>query len=285
MIVTRLSGGLGNQMFQYAAGLSLATRHNVPLRLDISQFNTTGPVTPRTYKLSAFNIHDRILSWKDLPYYLVGEDSLVKKVLSKVSGYNFYYETKFTFEPEFFKLGPNSILNGYFQSPKYFEMHEKQVREHFGFSVKGETSIIDKIINVNAVAIHIRRGDYLSNPTAKNVHGVLPLGYYHEAVKRIREKISDPVFFVFSDDLDWAKKHLVIDGSVYFIDSDMNEHHDLQYMSLCRHFIIANSSFSWWAAYLSVYPGKIVFAPRTWFIDPQRNSLTADLLPSAWIRI
>ena len=133
--------------------------------------------------------------------------------------------------------------------------------------------------------MHIRRGDYVSNPTTNKLHGTCSLEYYHNAVDIIAAKVSNPHFFIFSDDHEWARNNFKIDYPLTFVahNNAGKNYEDMRLMSLCKHHIIANSSFSWWGAWLGSNPKKIVCAPRGWFKDKSLN--TNDIIPSDWSRI
>lgn len=145
--------------------------------------------------------------------------------------------------------------------------------------------VAQNILSVNAVSLHVRRGDYVSNLTINQFHGTCSLEYYNQAIAQIAKKVETPHFFVFSDDPEWVKSNLKIDYSITIVDhnnADKN-YEDIRLMSLCKHHIIANSSFSWWGAWLCRNPNKIVIAPLKWFNDKSIN--TTDLIPDGWIKI
>ncbi|HET6995265.1 MAG TPA: alpha-1,2-fucosyltransferase, partial [Chitinophagaceae bacterium] len=142
---------------------------------------------------------------------------------------------------------------------------------------------LDEIRSVNAVSIHVRRGDYVNDKETNAVHGVCSIDYYREAINRLSGEISEPRFYIFSDDMDWARANLPISPhlAVYVDNNQMASHEDLRLMSSCKHHIIANSSFSWWGAWLSDYAGKKVIAPRNWF----RTLENKDIIPNGWITL
>jgi hypothetical protein len=166
------------------------------------------------------------------------------------------------------KLGGNVCLKGFWQSWRYFADIQDLIHQEFTLKSPlgvGATELAKKIQGVTAVGIHIRRGDYVSNPVTHQFHGICDLDYYARAISCMAEAVQQPYFFVFSDEPQWARENLKIDFPCTIIDPNHQDYEDLYLLSLCQHFIIANSSFSWWAAWLSSNPGKSVIAPRRWF--------------------
>jgi hypothetical protein len=179
-------------------------------------------------------------------------------------------------------------LNGYWQSEKYFKSAEDKLRSElclFDKPDEANQKILDEIVQCPAVSLHIRRGDYITNPSAALVHGVCSLDYYHSAIRHITAHVENPYFFVFSDDPQWVKDNLKIGYPVQFVEANGPDRgaEDMRLMKSCRHHIIANSSFSWWAAWLNDRLDKIVVAPRIWFLDTKID--TKDLIPEQWHRI
>lgn len=297
MIIVKLKGGIGNQMFQYACGKALAHRYNVQLKLDHSFLEDKSKredFTYRDYELSAFNI-DLKLSLGDLKYLglFPPQNHLHRyyyKVKRIISGYEYWNEKQFNFDYAIFDKGNKLCINGYFQSAKYFENISDIIRADFSFIPQNsdENHILLNHIQVakNPVCVHVRRGDYLTigGGTAYNI---CSLDYYKKAVNIIKNKVNNPTFFVFSaDDPQWAINNLDI-GAPFEIIGNQNTgafgYENMRLMSLCRHNIIANSSFSWWGAWLNIDPAKIVIAPRKWFNDETID--TSDLLPETWIKL
>ena len=137
----------------------------------------------------------------------------------------------------------------------------------------------------SSVSVHVRRGDYVNDPKTNAYHGTCSLDYYKKAVEIIRNKVKDPVFFIFSDDAEWVKKNFNIDEQQVLVSEPekLSLTEELKLMASCRHSVVANSSFSWWGAWLNNNNEKMVIAPQKWFADPLID--TSDLIPSAWIRI
>lgn len=278
-------------MFQYAMGLSLAENNQTPLKLDLSQF--TGYKLHNGFELSkVFNCSAEIASVTQIETLLgICKYSFIRRILKKTYLKNLR-PAQYVVEPFFGYwdgvsfLGDNVYLDGYWQSEQYFIEHEKTVREHFQFKIplSGENlALSNQIKKSNAVSLHIRRGDYVTNK--KNAFiGLCSLSYYQNAISYLAKKIINPVFFVFSDDIDWAKENLNLAQEHYFVGHNHgeNSHFDMHLMSLCKHHIIANSSFSWWGAWLNPSKDKIVIAPRKWFASGLNDQ---DLVPKNWLRI
>ena len=297
MIIVKLMGGLGNQMFQYAAGRRLAHVHGTELRLDHSFLETARDIaTPRRYELCHLNVSCSRASRDDCSavamHGLIGPRRwiMANRPLSlqlSLSGCTIQ-ERSFCFDPAFFTLPDNVYIEGYWQSERYFSDITGIIREEFSFQepLSGENlRIADAINSCCAVSLHIRRGDYVSSKQTAAVHGVCSLNYYSRAVKKLAEQEPDPHFFVFSDDITWVMEHLRIDYPVTFVGHNTADrgYDDMRLMSQCRHHIIANSSFSWWGAWLNPRPDKVVIAPSRWFSDPAID--TSSLIPASWHRI
>lgn len=292
MIIAKLMGGLGNQMFQYAAGRCLALRHGVPLKLDLSflEGNQSGN-TPRRFALDNYAISAAKASPLETALMSGRGGSRLGtatvSVLQKLFGNILYRERFFQFDPEVLRLSGRVYLEGYWQSEQYFTEYAEVIRREFMVTeplLGRNRELADEICSVNAVSVHVRRGDYVRDAKTNAVHGVCTIDYYEKALEIMAQCTSDTVFFVFSDEPEWGVQHLKMDGPLRYIGHNGDTpHEDLRLMSLCRHHIIANSSFSWWGAWLSANPDKIVIAPKRWFNDPAIN--TDDLTPAGWQRI
>lgn len=273
MIVVQLIGGLGNQLFQYAAAKALALETKQKLYLDVSQFES---YKLHNYALNHFNVISK--NYKKPNRYL-------QKIKSFCQKKTFYKEDDFGYNRDLASLKGNIIfLEGYFQSEKYFIKYEKEIRKDFEMRtpLKEKTrGAIAKIKSVNSVSIHIRRGDYLNNP----LHNTSKDEYYKKALEIVEKKIPNPVFFVFSDDMNWVKANFTTKQQTIFIDFNnaATNFEDLKLMASCKHNIIANSSFSWWGAWLNKNPDKIVIAPKLWFNDDSIN--ITDIIPTSWVKI
>jgi len=294
MITTKLKGGLGNQLFQYAIGRHLAEIHKTELRLDVSAFNGGGK---RKYALFPFNIKGIFDSsggintlgtkkkWTRPAILREFFDKLSKRTQAYVCERN-----QFQFDPNILHKENGVCLDGYWQSEKYFVGIEKIIR--LELSIKTPLSGKNKemaglIHSSSSIGIHIRRGDYVADPHTNQYHGICSIEYYHQCIEQLTlNAVKNPHFFIFSDDPEWVYANFKISSHPSLIvghNSTDNAHEDLRLMSLCKHQIIANSTFSWWGAWLNSNPGKIVIAPKKWF--QKQTFPTSDLIPYGWIRI
>jgi hypothetical protein len=262
----------------------------VPLRLDVSGFQNT-PL--RKFELDRFNISAKIATAEEIEEFK--KRDRVGRWISKLNdAVRPYYkrrlvdESTFHVDPKMFLVGPHVYLDGYWQSEKYFKDIEEVIRREFTFKSDPEAwnkVVAQSILCTNAVSLHVRRGDYVSNPLTSEVHGTCSIEYYRHAVDLIAEQCYQPHFYIFSDDQEWVKSNLVFSFPTTYIDKNSGESsfEDLRLMSLCKHNVIANSSFSWWGAWLNSNPGKIVVGPKSWF--RKQNIDTRDLIPEDWVRI
>lgn len=290
MIVMRLKGGLGNQMFQYALGRRLSLDHHTELALETSSFKTDHL---RVYRLDTFQIQASIAS-DALPFFpTTGPKRRLNTFLQffrKLIGkpFDIYKEKSFHFDPEVLQCSSNAFFDGFWQSEQYFLPIRSTLLADLipAKPLEGALAHIAKEIEqCNAVSIHVRRGDYVSDPTTTAYHGVCSKEWYEQAANYMKQHVPNLQFFVFSDDYEWAKTNLNFDAPTRFIEPspDGLECNDLYTMSLCKHNVIANSSFSWWGAWLNQNPNKIVIAPKQWFVAGPQNM--DDLIPKSWIRL
>jgi hypothetical protein len=285
MIVSQINGGVGNQMFQYAAGKTLACLNNTILKLDVSEFDEH---KLRSFDLFSFEANIISATKSDI------NDLLPSTNFEKASQYflplkkrTYYREKAFSFDDKVLRLGKNVFLKGYFQSEKYFLPAKNIIRKDFTL----KTDIINhlkefgfQLRNQTSVSIHVRRGDFSKDPEIAEYHGTLEKDYYNSAIDLVTSKVSAPVCYLFSDDIDWVKQNLVIDGAIYVSNTITKNHiEDLYLMSQCRHNIIANSSFSWWGAWLNDNPRKVVVAPEKWFNKGPKD--TQDIIPAEWYKL
>lgn len=293
MIIVKLRGGLGNQMFQWAAATALANTHSVEAKVDIRELDLQSndpDFAYRSYELLNFKNPPIIASDFELAAYEGTKSKGFKKLLEWIKGSNpvRYKEEQFSFDPDFFKLPNSTYLDGYFQSEKYFMNDRTGLLDLFQFHIE-DTDInlkyVGDIQKQASISVHVRRGDYVKSKSTNEYHGVCSLEYYFQSIEYFKERIKDPVFYFFSDDIQWVK-HKFNGSSSNFVflghNEGENSYKDMLLMSHCKHNIIANSSFSWWGAWLNRNPGKIVVAPDKWFnvsID------TSDLIPETWIKI
>jgi hypothetical protein len=305
MIAIELMGGLGNQMFQYAAGRALADRLGVDLVLDDLHFNQIKPlnskVTARQYGLSHFNIRAQLATTTDLSRWKKGigrlqqlENKVHKRlhleklnlsISTRLFERRYYQQPSFTYDEHWSSLQDGLYLKGYFQSELFFSMIAESIRLDFTLkrSIDEKNKEIEKkILNSESVCLHVRRGDYLANAQVLAFHGICHLNYYQKAVRFFQKYLHQPQFFVFSDDIDWCRKNLDLNENTIFVDHNgTSPEKDIFLMSQCQHHIIANSSFSWWGAWLAKKPDQQVIAPRQWF--GSRNIDSRDLVPVDWM--
>jgi Glycosyl transferase family 11 len=289
MVVVKLMGGLGNQMFQCALGLQLAQRKRTPLRLDVSDCRTN---EKRPYALDSLNVNVISASPDELRRFSIPSDSNLALLMDRLVP---YYRRRYVREPNFprfdaniFRCGRNVYLSGYWQSEKYFLEIAPEIRRAFMPRwplSPGSANVAQRIGAANAVSIHVRRGDYVTNHAAHAFHGLCSPQYYAAAIEYVQARITSPRFFVFSDDAEFADARFGDVPQCEVVCSDPNrlDHEDLWLMRLCKHHIVANSSFSWWGAWLNPREDKIVVAPKKWFRAPALD--TRDLVPESWARI
>lgn len=293
MIIVKLMGGLGNQMFQYAIGRRLAMLNDVPLKADLSFLMAEGlSHTKRHFELDVFELKITIVTSDELQKFTTIQKSSVKSRFQKYAGFLFPYftvsEPYHQYDPRILQSPKNSLLIGFWQTEKYFLPIEEAIRKDFVFKNpldKLNSDLSKIIIGCEAVSLHVRRGDYANNKETHSFHGECSVGYYLKAIETMRQKFPEMQLFVFSDDSDWARKNIVTDVPVTYIENNSGNSNyiDMQLMSMCKHNIIANSSFSWWGAWLNNNPVKIVIAPGKWFNDPSVN--TKDVIPAGWIKL
>ncbi|MEI8033177.1 MAG: alpha-1,2-fucosyltransferase [Chlorobiaceae bacterium] len=283
-------------MFQYALGRSLSIRNGADLLLDLSLYESEQSILEkRSYALQPFRLkggdahegdifhcnRNRTTGLSFLIFRLTG------RVFSKET-YVYIKEKSVGFDPLLLRARHQNIcLDGYWQTERYFLDVADEIRGDY--TLREECAVdgfplANDIRNSKSVSLHIRRGDYVHNARTNNYHGLCPLEYYQKAVRLVEEKVVTPSFYVFSDDVAWAKEHLKINHPVTFVsDGKLKDYEELVLMSCCQHNIIANSSFSWWGAWLNKNPGKIVVAPKQWFANRQISS--KDIIPDRWIMI
>jgi len=290
MIIVRLLGGLGNQLFQYAAGRALAVRKKTRLCLDISAYQQeNSDIIRRNYDLGLFNIDALFATPEQIRGFT--HPSFIRQKVNSLLPYHkrgYYKELFFHYDPDFFTAAASTLLDGYWQSPKYFRDIADILVEEFRVTAPLSAATIDlmaRIRSTNSVSVHIRRGDYVNNPQTFRFHGVCGVEYYTKALEMITNKTAGTELFVFSDDMEWARDNIGAGFRVTYVSHNDSGHayEDLCLMSHCKHNVIANSSFSWWGAWLNRNPGKVVIAPARWFNES--NADTKDLLPEEWLTI
>lgn len=289
MIIARITSGLGNQLFQYALGRHLALKNKTSLYVDLSYYRQAYETdTLRSFKLDRFRTNYHVLN--DSPFLYVSKFTklLPNRTLKPV--FHFVQEQQFHVDPTVEQARSAVItLEGFWQSERYFQASADVVRRELTFQREPGPDFAqyaDQIAQTECpVSVHIRRGDYVNHPEFSQSFGFVGLDYYQTALAELNRRFVNARFFVFSDDPDWVAANLHLSAPHVYVrnsgpDADVD---DLQLMSLCHHHVIANSSFSWWGAWLNPRPDKLVIAPRTWFRNkPTWN--TVDLIPDTWLR-
>ncbi|MBA2857944.1 hypothetical protein HNP93_000645 [Methanococcus maripaludis] len=284
MKIVQLKGGLGNQMFQYALYKSLKEMGQEVL-LDRSWYLKNnahnGYELERVFGLSPDHASKKqCLSLGDIPINLAYK--IKRKVFPKKTHY--FEKHSFNYDKSVFEV-TSRYFEGYWQNENYFKSFRSEILKDFSFkNINKKNAEFSKYLNsVNSISIHVRRGDYVNNPKALKVHGnICNLGYYNKAIMLLTNKLDDLKFVIFSDDILWCKSNLNIDNPI-FVDwnTGMNSYQDMYLMSKCKHNIIANSSFSWWGAWLNQNSEKLIFAPKKWVND--RSDV--NIVPDGWIKL
>ena len=279
-------------MFQYALGKTLALRYGAELVLDIFWFSDMGESTPRHYMLDAFSVADRFATKDEIMRLSRTSNSLVRKIFRKLSLASTQYikEPHYAYWAGIENISPPVLLKGYWQNELYFNQKPDVIRKVFSFPdfPTHQAKVLAEQITAcpNAVSVHLRRGDYVSNSKVNQHHGLCSPEYYATAMRFLRENIAgDLHLFIFSDEPDWAKAHFSTPGFpsqvVDFPEFQTTPWHDMHLMSLCKHHIIANSSFSWWGAWLSGDQG-VICAPKVWVASEGRANDSP--VPDRWVR-
>jgi len=284
-IVIELLGRMGNQMFQYATARAAALRSGAKVVLDTRSLEKMG----HPYELGHFNIDARVGGPKELcPPRERKFKRLAWRTLAKLDG-RFIRESRNQFDPRVLRAKRGSELRGYWQSERYFSDTARQIREDLTVATPPSAENLEMKARIEAclsVSVHVRRGDYLTSETTRGIYAVCGKDYYAKAAQSILDAVEGtPRFFVFSDDPEWAEANLDLPGEmiVVAINGPDVPYEDLRLMAACRHNIIANSTFSWWGAWLNPSPDKIVIGPKTWYLDP---GLSNDYItPDTWRRI
>jgi len=296
MIYIYLQGGLGNQMFQFAFASILADKHKCKLYLDTSFYRSSynkNNIFNRTFELYIFNNHYNIATKQQILFLKSNKFINIIKNLFGYSILNLYKESAIKFNYKIFDYKIPLYLEGYFQSYKYLHNYESFINELFQFNsfllTKENKDILNSYKFSTTISVHIRRGDYIAIKEINNIHGFIGLDYYKNAINFIINILQiNYQFIFFSDDIQWVKNNFsALNNKITFIDfnEDKNSWMNMYLMSKCDHNIIANSSFSWWGAWLNKNPSKIVICPRKWYNDNEKNHDSIDLIPESWIRL
>lgn len=293
MVIVRLIGGLANQMFPYATARRIAHALDTELKLDISGFSIYGQrddLEFRRYSLGVFNIQENFATEEEIRRLTVAQKGWMRKLLKKKARRppSYIKEKQYHFDPSIMDLQGDIYLAGNWNSSRYFEDIDFILWREFTFKEEPtgkNRECLDKIKDFESVSIHVRRGDYVTNAKVNQVHGICDLDYYKKSIAAVAERVENPHFFIFSDDVAWTRKNLIIDFPYTIVDHNttLAGHEDMRLMSQCKHNIIANSGFSWWAAWLNKNPDKLVIAPQKWFNTEKYD--TSSLIPAAWHRV
>ena len=273
-VIANIIGGLGNQMFQYAASYALAKKNGLELKLDLDDYNT---FRDRNFELPyAFDLKFSIASKKDVKNLIgVHSNIYLRRFLYRV-GYrkNMLREKPYVLNKDFFDITNSIYLEGYWQNYNYFDSIKKDIRQQFKFKcLKNEeiSFFFQKYKKKNVISMHVRKSDYINNKKNTHLFFNLTNNYYLQAVNFFKLKVTNPHFLIFSDDVNWVNNNINLQNTSYeILKPSLSPAKDMALMSLCNHNIIANSTFSWWAAWLNSSVNKIVITPQKWLKkDPQ----------------
>ena len=277
MVIVRIMGGLGNQLFQYAAGRSVSCKHKVPLKLDLSYYRFYGDTKwARKYGLQ---------------HFATIQDEAKENEIIEAKKFLHFKEEHFSYHREIKQVGPEVYLDGYWQSEQYFQDIIPTIQKELVNISKPTIEnrrMAKRIQSGNeSVCLHIRRGDYVTDRHVANILGPCGLDYYERAIRMISKHVTRPHFYLFSDDAAWVRQNLKIGypSTLVDINDEVTCHEDMRLMSLCRHNIIANSTFSWWGAWLSQCSKKIIIAPKKWLRQQTKAWDSKDLIPHSWYRL
>ncbi|MBN2576798.1 MAG: alpha-1,2-fucosyltransferase [Deltaproteobacteria bacterium] len=298
MIVVKLQGGLGNQMFQYALGRELQRRNENELCLDLTWLLDRYPrsgVVFRNYELDIFAVRPRLTLLShvarrfSLPLVLMYGSQALREVKTKVGLMQYLAEAEMQSPLDVLEARGKLYLDGYWQSPKYFEGSEAILRREF--KVRRPLSpaaeqIATRMAATDSICVNVRRTDYVTLPASIEMHGFVGKEYYDRGIALITSQLRNPHVFVTSDDIEWCRDNLRFDCPTTVLGHEYKGDRigqDLALMSCCKHFVIANSSFGWWSAWLSPNPEKIVVCPKDWFRKPLVGN--PDMILPGWIRL
>jgi hypothetical protein len=298
VIIVRLIGGLGNQLFQYAIARRMSIERQQPFKLDLTAYETD---TLRTYGLRPFNTCQDVATADEIQR--AKPSGFLQRLLSSKKWIR--ERTPYVYDPGVMRARGDVYLEGYWATEAYFKPIESTIRQEFTVTTEpGAENLATAraIAATTSVCLHVRRGDYATDPATQQFHGLSPLSYYEQAVARLTQTVTDPHFFIFSDDPAWVREHLQLTHPATYVTHNRadKDYEDLRLMASCRHHIIANSSFSWWGAWLGQRPipgprspipdprspvpdRQIVIAPAKWLNAPGID--TSGATPPGWIRL
>lgn len=296
MIISRLMGGHSNQLFQYAVGRSLALGHNTNLLLDVSWFEEAVDVeSPRDYELGVYPLQARTTKLKGLhiidPKQPIGRKLKLASKLQPKKTVTMHYENDMGYNRNIPDLPDNTMLVGFWQNERYFAHIRPQLLKELEPTnplSKVNQSLIKEMQATESVWMHIRRGDYVTSKLTQDFHGLKDLEYYQKSLETLLKKLpanrqEQVAIFVCSNDIPWCKQNLKLGFPIKFVENKLGSD-DMRVVKHCKHDILANSSFSWWGAWLNQNPDKIVIAPKQWFRDKKAND-EIDIVPKEWIKL
>ena len=290
MVIVKLFGGLGNQLFQYAFGQYMAKVLNVIVKYDLQTGLSMRNFTTREFELMNFDFDINVATIDEingLKFLSSGFFSRLQRKLIQqfpVFSKNYFVEDishKLLTDNE---LKDNCYYDGYWQSFHYLDINKDVLQSQIclkKFSI-GNEELVDNINLKNSISLHVRRGDYISIKKNRDIFHICNLDYYKAAIDIIEQNVSDPQYYIFSDDIEWAKQNFI--GSKFIFVEGNIPHIDMYLMSNCKNNIIANSTFSWWGAWLNNNPNKVIIAPQRWYHGAM-NDASKNLIPEKWIRI
>ena len=281
-VYVRLLGGLGNQLFQYAMGRALADAREAELVLDPRFILRKGCISGLA--IDEFAIRARYLTDAEAAHFKEPVWKLSRALRRQINPWlGYYHETEHSFDTEALAQSNDVMLSGFWQSERYFASHGHQLRTDLVLKHPLPSAAVKLAVQMASspsVAMHVRRGDYLTDPKALVKHGVTSAHYYQTALQLMIEKLGGVDLYVFSDDPDWVRTNIQHSNIIFVSDFGFSAEQDLWLISACQHQIIANSSFSWWGAYLNDYANKIIVAPQPWF--DAKHMAQQDIIPAGW---
>ncbi len=291
MVVVKIWEGLGNQLFQYAYAKALQLRQNENVYLDFSAYNNRSYDPKRTHRFQQLsNFRITLKEYKDINkyYFFLNEKSLLDQCIKYMSEkemfpYKYFSEKNVKFKPELLRVRGNYYLQGWFQNEKYFKDYEDIIRKEIRLKhkIRIDNELREILKNFNTVAVHIRRGDY------KRHGGILSKEYYNKAIEQMNRLIENPLYCIFSDEIEWVEKNMGFADKCIYVNKKhkLTSYEELIVMSHCKHDIIANSTYSWWGAWLNSNKDKIVIGPREWFLSKDDTNSGLNIMPESWIKL
>jgi hypothetical protein len=290
MIIVKLMGGLGNQLFQYALGRHLLEINGGELKFDISSYETD---ELRDYELHSYNIKEEIATAEEIKRLKIRPRKGLFRMINRIFWEKTIYlqekhKRYYCFDPEVLSTSADMYVEGYWQNENYFLPIRDILLKEFTLKKaldKENKKILELIESNESISIHIRRGDYVTNPRLEGIFKKHGIDYFIKCIEYMAERIKKPNFFVFSNDIEWARKNLKFNYPIEFIDHNGEDKscEEMRLLSSCSHHIIANSTFSWWGAWLGENPDKIVLTPEQWILKDKY--FKGGIIVNDWIRM